>query len=144
MATAQPEPPYVRIVAEIRRRIAAGELRVGDRVPSTRKITEEWGVAMATATKVLTALQQEGWARAVRGVGTVVAIPPSRASRPPRLTQRREPREPEQELARERIVQAAIAIADAEGLTALSMRRVAAELGVAPCRCIATCPARTS
>ncbi|MFH8343690.1 TetR/AcrR family transcriptional regulator C-terminal domain-containing protein [Streptomyces sp. NPDC018045] len=66
-------PPYRRIVAEIRRRIDAGELATGDRVPSTRRITQEWGVAMATATKVLTTLRQEGLVRAVPGVGTVVA-----------------------------------------------------------------------
>ncbi|MFI2235139.1 GntR family transcriptional regulator [Streptomyces chrestomyceticus] len=65
-------PPYRRIVAELRRRIDAGELAAGDRVPSTRRITQEWGVAMATATKVLTTLRQEGLVRAVPGVGTVV------------------------------------------------------------------------
>ncbi|MGX1606137.1 GntR family transcriptional regulator, partial [Streptomyces celluloflavus] len=66
-------PPYRRIVDEIRRRIDAAELAPGDRVPSTRRITQEWGVAMATATKVLTTLRQEGLVRAVPGVGTVVA-----------------------------------------------------------------------
>src|SRR6476661_475965 len=71
----RPEPPYARIVREIRRRITAGELRTGDRVPSTREITRQWGVAMATATKVLTTLQQEGLVSAVPGVGTVVRAP---------------------------------------------------------------------
>ncbi|MBR8744456.1 GntR family transcriptional regulator, partial [Nocardiopsis sp. MG754419] len=64
--------PYARIVADIRTRIDAGELRPGDRVPSTRDITREWGVAMATATKALAALRREGLVEAVRGVGTVV------------------------------------------------------------------------
>ena len=66
------DQPSVRIVAELRRRIAAGELPPNARVPSTRQITQEWGVAMATATKVLTALRHEGLVRAVPGVGTVV------------------------------------------------------------------------
>src|SRR5213592_4734308 len=69
------DPPSARIVADIRRRIAAGELRPGDRIPSARQITREWGVAIATATKVLAALRQEGLVRAVPGVGTVVAAP---------------------------------------------------------------------
>ncbi|MEO3930020.1 TetR/AcrR family transcriptional regulator C-terminal domain-containing protein [Micromonosporaceae bacterium B7E4] len=122
------EPPYRRIVTEIRRRIAAGELRPGDRVPSTRRITAEWGVAMATATKVLTVLGQEGLVRAVPGIGTVVAEPePPPVPGPAR---RRAPREADPGLTRDRIVQAAIEVADAEGFAALSMRRVAAQLGV--------------
>ncbi|GHF48025.1 DNA-binding transcriptional regulator YhcF (GntR family) [Amycolatopsis bartoniae] len=111
--------PYARIVTELRRRIASGELRPGDRVPSTRQLTQEWGVAMATATKALTTLRQEGLVRAVQGVGTVVAD-----GRSPRTGT-------EQELTRERIVRAAIEIADGEGLAAVSMRRIATDLGVA-------------
>ena len=52
-----PTPPYARIAAELADRIAAGELRPGDRVPSTREITRTWGVAMATATKALASLR---------------------------------------------------------------------------------------
>ncbi|WP_280722375.1 TetR/AcrR family transcriptional regulator C-terminal domain-containing protein [Kitasatospora sp. MAA4] len=127
------EAPYLRIVAEIRRRIVDGELRTGDRVPSTRQITQEWGVAMATASKVLAALRQEGLVQARPGVGTVVTaelVPAPQA--PPPSSVRRPAREGEHGLSRERIVRAAIAIADAEGIAPLSMRRVAAELGVAP------------
>jgi DNA-binding transcriptional regulator YhcF (GntR family) len=108
-------PPYLAIAAEIRRRIRAGELSPGDRVPSTRAITREWGVAMATATKALAALRQEGLVRAEPGVGTVVA---RSAAAPAAGT-----------LNRERIVRAALELADAEGLSALSMRRIATQLG---------------
>src|SRR5258705_6808945 len=61
------------IADSIRRRIASGELTPGERVPSTRQITRRWGVAMATATKVLTTLQREGLVVARPGIGTVVA-----------------------------------------------------------------------
>lgn len=37
------EPRYRRIAAELRGRIESGELAVGDRVPSTREITRQWG-----------------------------------------------------------------------------------------------------
>ena len=47
--TARVEPPSIRIVNELRRRIFAAELGPGDRLPSTRQITRDWGVAMATA-----------------------------------------------------------------------------------------------
>ncbi|MEV6862687.1 TetR/AcrR family transcriptional regulator C-terminal domain-containing protein [Streptosporangium subroseum] len=208
---AQPDPPYLRIVTEIRRRIAAGELCAGDRVPSTRQVAQEWGVAIATATKALTTLRQQGFVETVPRVGTVVTTPkptskpssgsrsetpsessesrpePFSASRPGSAPEPSEPRpeasfdssfdsseprpkpssdssgsrpgplsevrpesrprsrpapsraavprraahEPDQELTRERIVRTAIDIADTEGLAALSMRGVAAKLGVA-------------
>jgi AcrR family transcriptional regulator len=113
------------IVANIRRRIASGELKPGDRVPSTRQITRKWGVAMATATRVLTALQQEGLVVARPGIGTVVASAPVSAVAAPR------PRSPSPEVRRDDVVRTAMAIADAEGSAAVSMRRVATELGVA-------------
>lgn len=141
---------YSGIVAELRRRIESGELAPGERVPSTREITRRWGVAMATATKALTELRREGLVRAVPGVGTVVAAggpPPPTPDRadddPPAEGAHSAPgsvREapggarraaPEQPLTPERIVSAAAAVADAEGLAAISMRRVAAELDVA-------------
>ncbi|MGW3322614.1 TetR/AcrR family transcriptional regulator C-terminal domain-containing protein [Streptomyces virginiae] len=128
-AGAADRPPYLRIVATIRRRIADGELAPGDRVPSTRQIAAEWGVALATATKALTTLRLEGLVEARPRIGTVVAghttaAPARRRPSPAPDT------EPEPTL--DRIVRAAVEIADAEGLAALSMRGVAARLGVAP------------
>lgn len=161
--------PSERITAELRRRIVAGELTPGARVPSTRRIMREWGVAMATATKVLNRLREEGLVRAVPGVGTVVAARPApsagttraagavvgsasgrsgavgAAAGPgagsgavgaagPEAGRAPEPRRGrggERELGRERIVATAVRVADSEGLAALSMRRVATELGVA-------------
>ena len=117
------DPPYLRIVAELRRRIADGELAPGDRVPSTRQITREWGVALATATKALATLRREGLVVARPRVGHVVSWPESGPVRRHRT--------PDHELSRGRIVRAAIEIADAEGLAALSMRGVASRLGVA-------------
>ncbi|WP_234359305.1 TetR/AcrR family transcriptional regulator C-terminal domain-containing protein [Plantactinospora sp. BC1] len=131
----RPEAPYLRIVDEIRRRIAAAELRPGDQVPSARQISQEWGVAIATATKVHAALRQLGLTEARPGIGTVVASAPKPA-RVPADERARRPRGParprgEGELSRERIVGVAIAVADADGLAELSMRRVATELDVA-------------
>ncbi|MER0479707.1 TetR/AcrR family transcriptional regulator C-terminal domain-containing protein [Streptomyces sp. Edi2] len=124
-----PPPPYRKIADAIRRRVATGELAPGDRVPSTRRITQEWGVAMATATKVLTTLRQEGLVRVVPGVGTVVAEP-QRTVRGGGPARERRLRETDSGLSRESVVRAGIKVADAEGLRALSMRRIAAEFGV--------------
>jgi AcrR family transcriptional regulator len=145
-----PDPPYLRIVADLRGRIAAGDLRPGQRVPSTRQIAAEWGVALATAARALATLARDGDVRAVPRVGSVVAGPASarptapagpapsagdraapRPARPKRPTRPgRSGAEDDSELSRERIVRAAIGLADAEGLAAVSMRRVATDLGV--------------
>ncbi|MFB9902983.1 TetR/AcrR family transcriptional regulator C-terminal domain-containing protein [Allokutzneria oryzae] len=116
-------PPYRRIAAEIRSRIEAGELRPGDRVPSTRAVTREWGVAMATAAKALDLLRQEGLVEAHPGAGTVVRATSPKPRRSPPA---------DQTLTRFRITTTAIRVADAEGLDAVSMRRLAAELAVGP------------
>ncbi|MQY04697.1 GntR family transcriptional regulator [Actinomadura macrotermitis] len=66
------DPPYLQVVKHIRARIESGALREGDHVPSARRIMSDWGVSMATATKVLAALRAEGLAVGVPGVGTIV------------------------------------------------------------------------
>ncbi|MER6096747.1 TetR/AcrR family transcriptional regulator C-terminal domain-containing protein [Streptomyces sp. NPDC001728] len=114
------ESPYLEIAAELRRRVHTGELSPGDRVPSTRAITREWGVAMATATKALAVLRQEGLVRPEPGVGTVVTASGAKAGAAPEAAP----------LSRERVVAAALLLADTEGLHALTMRRVATVLGV--------------
>ena len=126
-------PPYARIAADIRADIRSGKLSPGDRVPSAREITRRWGVAIATATKVLAALRGEGLVRPVPGVGTVVAGvggngDPGRTGRAPARVGRT--RTAERALDLDAVVTAAIGVADVEGGTGFSMRRLAAELGV--------------
>lgn len=53
-------PAYQRIAAAIRDRIAAGELRPGDQVPTEHEITEEFGVARQTVRNGLALLVSEG------------------------------------------------------------------------------------
>ncbi|MEU8228787.1 TetR/AcrR family transcriptional regulator C-terminal domain-containing protein [Actinoplanes sp. NPDC048967] len=144
-------PPYRRIAAGIAARIAAGELAPGDRVPSTRQLIADHGIAMATATKVIATLREQGLVQPRPGVGTVVATPahpqpslpppsqggpgqagpgqagPGRAGPKPTQSDRAGTAGPPD---RERVVRTAVAIADAEGLGVLSMRRLAGELGM--------------
>ncbi|MEV4474621.1 GntR family transcriptional regulator [Nonomuraea sp. NPDC049504] len=115
-------PPHARIAADIKRRIADGRLRPGERVPSTRQLARDWNVALATAAKALTLLAREGVVVAEPRVGTVVA-----ESRTPKLR----PASHEHDLTRERIVRAAVEIADEDGLEELTMRGLATRLGVA-------------
>lgn len=119
MAANDGAPTYQRIAQSLRRRIESGQLRPGDRVPSTRALARKWGVALATAAHALGALGSEGLVRTVPRAGTVVANVASKAA-----TGRAQP-----DLTRGRIVKAAMAIADAEGLAAVSLRGVASRLG---------------
>lgn len=110
--------PSARIAAQLRARITAGELLPGDPVPSTRALVAEHGVASATAARALTLLRDEGRVRTVPRVGSVVAGPADPVA----------PSPPTPDL--DRLVADAVAIADAEGLAGLSMRRLASEVGV--------------
>jgi AcrR family transcriptional regulator len=114
-------PPYARIAAELSRRITDRELAPGDKVPSTRQVAQAFGVALATAAKALDVLRAEGLVITRPRSGTVVA--PRRGGRAG---------ESAAELTRERVLAEATAMADAEGLDAVSMRAVAGRCGVAP------------
>jgi DNA-binding transcriptional regulator YhcF (GntR family) len=114
------EPPYRRIVETVRAQIAAGELRAGQRMPSTRQLARQWGVAIATATRAMATLRDDGLVEPKVGSGTVVRA--GAAPEPARHAT----------VGREQVVRTAIAIADTEGLDALSMRRLASALGVGP------------
>lgn len=113
-----PIAPYRRIAESLLRRIESGQLAPGARLPSTRALAKKHRVAPATAAHALSWLAAEGWARAVPRVGNVVAT---------RAIER--PGAPSVELSKGAIVQTAIAMADAEGFAALSLRGVAARLG---------------
>lgn len=124
MDTANRPPPYLRIVAEIKDRITADELRPGQPVPSTRQLVREWGVAMATAAKALATLREQGWVCTVPGGATRVRERVSAPKpEPPRTHTDPEPSSDD-------VVGAGIALADAHGRAALSMRRLATEIGI--------------
>jgi AcrR family transcriptional regulator len=107
--------PYRRIADALRRQIESGVLQPGARVPSTRALAQKWKVANATATHALRTLADEG---------AIITMPRSRAV----VAGRRASGTPA--LSRARVLAAALAIADDEGLGALSLRGVAARLGV--------------
>lgn len=125
-----PKPPFVRIADDLAARIDSGELRPGDRVPSTREITQTWGVAMATATKALARLRERGLVHPEPGRGTLVTPRTPRESGLSAQRVARPSTPPNQDVTAERIVRLAIEIADADGLGGLSMRRIATDLGV--------------
>ncbi len=72
MTVERSEPPYLQIARQIREQIESGQLAVGEPIPSARQIAVNWGVALATATKVQAHLRSEGLIESVPGVGSIV------------------------------------------------------------------------
>jgi DNA-binding GntR family transcriptional regulator len=62
---------YVRIAADLRKRIEAGELEPGAAV-SIGRLTQEWEVARETAAHALATLEAEGLVRRYPGRGYYV------------------------------------------------------------------------
>lgn len=67
-----PQPPYLRVAAELERRITSGELGPGEQVPSVTRISAEFGVSRSTARRALDVLKGQGLTDAVPGWGTFV------------------------------------------------------------------------
>jgi DNA-binding GntR family transcriptional regulator len=63
---------YVRIAADIRGRIGAGELEAGQPAPSITALCQEWSVARETAAHALHVLESEGLVRRYPGRGYYV------------------------------------------------------------------------
>lgn len=66
------DPAYLRIAAELRARIQAGDLTPGDKLPSQNELREQYGVANAVAVAALDRLQADGLVERRRGSGTYV------------------------------------------------------------------------
>ncbi|GAB2632746.1 TetR/AcrR family transcriptional regulator C-terminal domain-containing protein [Nocardia goodfellowii] len=128
----RPTSPYLVISEEIRARIMSGQLRPGDRVPSIRQIVQRWGVAVATATRVTATLRDEGLVETKVGSGTVVSMPGNRKRTAAATPNSGRVSAREHVSQRKQLLRKAIEIADAEGLDAVSMRRLAVALDTAP------------
>ena len=58
---------YRQIADHYRAEITEGRLRVGDRIPAVRALTDEWDVAQGTVLKALEILKVEGYVEVIRG-----------------------------------------------------------------------------
>jgi len=68
-------PAYQRIQGTLRKRIDAGDLRIGDAVPSERDLAKIHQVSLMTARHALASLEREGVVERRRGIGTFVSTP---------------------------------------------------------------------
>ncbi|WP_187283068.1 GntR family transcriptional regulator [Streptomyces sp. t39] len=64
--------PYQRIVQDVRDKIRSGRLTPGTKLPSTRELVEEYGVAAGTVQRALTELRTAGLIYSHQGRGSFV------------------------------------------------------------------------
>lgn len=82
MTGPQDQPPrrtsglrYLAIADDLRRRIEAGELKDGERLPSQPALARQHGVSLTTLRTALSLLISEGYLRSEHGLGTFVSTP---------------------------------------------------------------------
>ncbi|QHO91340.1 GntR family transcriptional regulator [Actinomyces sp. 432] len=68
-------PPFEQIRDQLRAQIVAGDLDVGARLPSVRRLAADLGVAPGTVARAYRELEQAGLVRTNRRTGTIVAPP---------------------------------------------------------------------
>ncbi len=73
------EPLFQQLVNAIRRDVATGRLRPGDRLPSVRDLAKDLVLNPNTVAKAYAALETEGVTASRRGAGTFVADSNARA-----------------------------------------------------------------
>ncbi|MFY0309892.1 PLP-dependent aminotransferase family protein [Leisingera sp. D0M16] len=87
LSKASAEPIYLQIVSALRRQISDGSLAIGTRLPSSRALAQDLGVARSTVVTAYEQLVAEGFAEARRGAGIFVCdvapIQPPQAPPPP-------------------------------------------------------------
>src|SRR5215204_4409285 len=72
-----------QLVDELRRRVQAGSLGPGERLPPVRALAERLAVTPETVASAYKRLVEEGYLRGEVGRGTFVAAPPLRAEEDP-------------------------------------------------------------
>ena len=77
--TGSAEPIYRQLVEHVRRRVASGQLRAGDEIPSVRELAQELAVHPMTISKAYSLLEAEGLLERRRGLAMRVAAQHQRA-----------------------------------------------------------------
>lgn len=66
------DPLYRQLMDNIKHKIVSGELQIGDKIPSERKMAEQYGINRLTVRNALKKLEEEGILKSHRGSGTFV------------------------------------------------------------------------
>ncbi|HVV24131.1 MAG TPA: winged helix-turn-helix domain-containing protein, partial [Pseudonocardiaceae bacterium] len=87
-------PLAVQLADTLRTAAAAGHLRSGDRLPSTRALAERLAVSRTVTAAAYEQLHAEGWITGRHGSGTYVTTAPPGARVPPARRRAAEPPAP--------------------------------------------------
>ena len=79
--TGSPEPIYRQLVEHVRRRVASGQIKAGDEIPSVRELAQLLAVHPMTISKAYSLLEAEGLLERRRGLAMRVA-PQHRRAQP--------------------------------------------------------------
>ena len=66
-------PIYLQVIEDIKSRILAGEIRPGDKLPSSRELALQYDINPNTAARIYTEMERMGLSYTKRGIGTFVA-----------------------------------------------------------------------
>ena len=80
IATGDSRPIGKQIVDAVRMKIATGELKTGDQLPSVRGLAQQLTINPNTVAKAYAELTSEGWLESRQGMGLYVAAPRQRLS----------------------------------------------------------------
>ncbi|GAB2939318.1 hypothetical protein GCM10027280_29530 [Micromonospora polyrhachis] len=69
------EPIYTRIVADIRARIASGELKPGDKLPSMAQLRTQYNASNTAVRNAMLVLREAGLTEGHQGKGVYVRAP---------------------------------------------------------------------
>lgn len=72
----QPIAIYKQLMDSIKKKIISGELKIGDKIDSERKMSEQYGINRMTVRNALKKLEKEGILNSYRGKGTFVNAMP--------------------------------------------------------------------
>lgn len=65
-------PIYLQVINDLKKRIISGELKLGDKLPSTRELAVMYQVNPNTVVRVYNELEAEGICYTKRGLGTFI------------------------------------------------------------------------
>ena len=88
--SADPTPLYAQLDRSIRAAIAAGRLKVGDRLPTVRQLAVDLRINANTVAKVYAELERAGVLATQRGIGTFVRDTPTQVGPTTRRDRERE------------------------------------------------------
>ena len=77
--TGSSEPIYRQLVQHVRRRVASGQIRAGDELPSVRELAQQLAVHPMTISKAYSLLESQGLLERRRGLAMRVAPQHQRA-----------------------------------------------------------------